>query len=157
MRLAVPRLQLMHVASAPTSRLSTPFCCYVGKVLEVSNAPDRGGQTSFPFGLLRRRSSAPCLFAILLQSPLIYKSLLLTEMSRACSVHLFLFSSLIFLSSPIVQRHFCSRASFTIMGWIGRINDGVANSRVGHWFQLEGSGHVSQRHQRSIAKRIALT
>ncbi|KAF5594059.1 major facilitator superfamily transporter [Fusarium pseudoanthophilum] len=31
------------------------------------------------------------------------------------------------------------------MGWIGRINDGVANSRVGHWFQLEGSGHPRER------------
>ncbi|RKL27261.1 putative xanthine/uracil permease [Fusarium proliferatum] len=31
------------------------------------------------------------------------------------------------------------------MGWISRINDGVANSRVGHWFQLEGSGHPRER------------
>jgi hypothetical protein len=29
------------------------------------------------------------------------------------------------------------------MTLISRMNDGVANSRVGHWFQLEGSGHVS--------------
>ncbi|KAJ3538411.1 hypothetical protein NM208_g5911 [Fusarium decemcellulare] len=32
------------------------------------------------------------------------------------------------------------------MAWISRINDGVASSRVGYWFQLEGSGHPRERH-----------
>jgi hypothetical protein len=29
------------------------------------------------------------------------------------------------------------------MTWMETINDKVAASAVGHWFQLEGSGHVS--------------
>ncbi|KAI1212849.1 permease family-domain-containing protein [Annulohypoxylon truncatum] len=31
------------------------------------------------------------------------------------------------------------------MGWVHRINSGVASSPVGRWFQLEGSGHPKER------------